>query len=249
MAKRKRGSKLAPGQMRKINLYIGIYIVLLLAELLFVILAWSPYGNPDGAFAPFYQWVKRNLNGFVVGVLLLLVVSSYWFPGIGYFALIVILYRVAELCCKPGVSESFGDGLRYGWGRYHPNYDTVFDQGCLERRQDGTRAAYSSALGDNTDFKWMAKLADFENTTVRHSVKDNRSKVVLFPKDGCDFGNWVIPKIVDTCKVYRPGQHSQPCPVGCGKCSLAFAGSVLQDRVRPRGLYTTSLLAEEVGER
>lgn len=229
-----------------VNNYVTLYLLLLLAELTFVILAWSPYGDPDGAFRPFYLWVKRNLNGFIVLSLLFFMVLSFWFPGIGYFALIVLLYRVAEMCCS--TAENFGDGLLYGWGKYRPSYDTVYDQGCLECRQDGTRAAYSSALGDNTDFRWMAKLADFENTTVRKPMEQVRSKVVLFPKDGCDFGDWVIPKIVDTCKIHRPNEHSQPCPVGCGKCSLAFAGSVLQDRVRPRGLFTTSLLAREVGE-
>lgn len=227
--------------------YIRTYIFLILVEFIFVIYAWSPYGGPNGRFKPFYQWIRKNLDWFVVTALISTAILSYWFPGFGYFALIVILYRVAEMCCQN--TEGFGDGLLYGWGRYHPNYDTVFDQGCLERRQDGTRAAYSSALGDNTDFEWMAKLADYENTNVHRPLDQVKSKMVIFPKDGCSFGNWVIPKIVDTCKVYRPKNYAGGCPVGCSKCSLKFAGSVLQDRIRPRGIYTTSLLAKESGER
>lgn len=231
----------------QIPLYVWIYLALILLELIFVIYAWSPYGNKNGRMEPLYQWVRRNLDWFMVTILITLFLINIWFPGVGYFALIVLLYRVAELCCQG--TEGFGDGLLYGWGRYNPSYNTVFDQGCLERRQDGTRSAYSSAMGDNTDFEWMAKLADFENTNVHQPVDQLRSKVVIFPKDGCSFGNWVIPKIVDTCKIYRPNKHAGNCPVGCNKCSLEFAGSVLQDRIRPRGLYTTSLLAKEVGER
>lgn len=230
-------------------MYATVYITLMVAELFFIILMWSPYGDPDGAFAPLYNWVKKRLDGFVITMLFVLMILSYYFPGVGFFGLLILLYRVAEKCC--GTLENFGDGLLYGWGRYHPDYKTVYDQGCLERTQDGTRAAYSSALGDNEDRRWMAKLADFENSNVHNDIGRVQKKVVLFPKADCDQGNWIIPKIVDTCKIYTPTKNyvGHPCPVGCGPCSLAFAGSVLQDRVRPRGLVTTSLLAKQVDER
>lgn len=162
--------------------------------------------------------------------------------------LIVIVSAAIMTVRNRNRKEGFGDGLLYGWGRYNPSYDTQYDQGCIERRQDGTRAAYSSALGDGDDFRRMAKLADFENTTVRHGVRDEMGKVVLFPETGCNEGSWVIPKIVDVCKTRGPQNIYEPCPVSCSRCSLAYAGSVMQDQVRPRGIYTTSLLAGQMAE-
>lgn len=196
------------------NIYIFTYITLILAELVFSILLLTPYGDPKGSFASLYGYVRRNLNNFFVIGFIILNLIYFVFPGLGSLSFLIIIYRVAQTCCYN--KESFGDGLLYGWGRYHPSDDTVYDQGCLERNNDGTNAAYSSACGDNV----------------------LRKKSVLFPTRYNE-GSWIIPKIVDTCKIHKP----------CSSEYLDIAGSVLRDQIRPHGLITTSLLAKQLYER
>jgi hypothetical protein len=150
--------------------------------------------------------------------------------------LLLVLYLL--LSKNKLVTENFGDGLLYGWGRYNPDYNTVYNQGCLERRTDSTTAGYSSAKNDNKDFEWIRELPGCNK------------KVVLFPKSSCGSGDWIIPKIVDSCKLYRPDKFkSYLCPDSCDKCEIEKVGSILEDRLKPRGLFTTSLLAKELNER
>jgi hypothetical protein len=174
-----------------VHLYVYFYILLVLLEMSYIILAWSPYGKPTGTFSPFYKWVKNNLDLFVLVSMLFIVLFSFIFPGFGIFALLVTVYRVAEMCCnenKEYSKEHFGDGLLFGGGGC--SNDTIFDQGCLENTR-GITTGTSSALGDN--------------------------------EDGCfSLSN---------------------------SCNLAYFGSVFQNRIRPRGIFTTSLLAKQIGER
>lgn len=186
-----------------LRVYIIMYILLILAEMVFVIIIWSPYGDPEGRFGKLYDWVKKRLNGFVVASIFVLTFISFIFPGLGFFALLILLYRVAEKCCN---KENFGDGLLFGWGQYEPDKNTVYDQGYLDRT---TCSAFSSSDGDQND------------------------PYFLFPMDS---ENWIIPKIVNQVDIPK-------------KCSLKYVGSVFQESIKPRGLYTTSLLAKQLHER
>lgn len=233
-------------------LYLFIYLSLFLAEFIFIILAWSPYGNINGAFQPIYSYFQKNLNQFALILVLVLLSSMFLFPGIGFFSLLVILYRVAQMCCqKDNLKENFGDGMLYGWGQYYPDYDTQYDQGCLERNRQNIQAGYASALGDNKDLDWMnaIQLSDYENKKYYNDINDN--PYFLFPKENND--NWVIPKIkngctLNKCQMYVPNRYfaKNPCSM---EGNLAYAGSILRDRVTPRGLVSTSLLAKELRER
>ena len=273
---------------KSMNWYGVLYTVLMLIELGYVFLAWSPYGESNGAFKKFYQYIKQNLNTYVVFGLILLVVLGIFFPGLGYLAFGVTLYRVSEMCCK----ENFGDGLNYGWGslsapglgggslsapgqgggRYYPDDATFFNQGHIRRDQDGTKASYSSAVGDSKDVLNMAKLAEFENRINRVSASAMKRKVLEFQKDGCGCGvatdqaggngNWIIPQIKDLT-VTGPEQHlcngttlTGPglgtgvvgtTSGGCNMCDIKKYGSIFEEQIRPRPLYTTSLLSREMG--
>lgn len=232
--------------------HVMIAFFLLVVELVYVFLAWSPYGDPNGALRPWYMFVRKNLTTFVVLGVLVLVVFTMMMPTLGVFAFIITLYRVAQLCCdeKDGgaVKESFGDGLRYGWGLYYPDHATQFDQGLLEREQDGSRAAYSAALGDVTDRYWMTKLADYENTHVYRPAAGLRRKIISMPKDSCNYGfnNWLTPQVLDAVYMKGPPNPGGACEFGCDPCSVAFAGSVFHQMHKPRPLYTTSTLAKEM---
>ena len=174
--------------------YALTYVTFLVLELMYVFLVWSHYGNPDGMFHNMYQKIRNNLNLFVAFNMIYLIVYSYIFPGIGWLAFIVTLWRVADICCT---KENFGDGLKYGWGRYYPDKVTFFNQAHLEREQDGTRAAYSSAVGDNEDSYWLSQLSDYENKNSHRPIHSIRRKKFVFEKDGCGYGKWIIPEIKD----------------------------------------------------
>lgn len=224
-----------------VTLWMMLYMGLSLLELFYIFMLWSSYGNPDGKLKEFYIHIKRNINNFVLFGLIGLVLLSFVFPGIGWMAFIVTLWRVAEMCCSQ--KEGFGDGLHYGWGRYYPDSATFFNQAIIEREQDGTRAAYSSAVGDNKDAYWIAQLADYENRIAHQPVRAMRRKKMVFEKDGCGNGQWIIPKIKDKAVT---GCMDYLCDGGCRKCSIQKYGNLFETLNTPRPLYTTSLLAKEM---
>lgn len=222
--------------------YMILYAILSILEFTYIFLVWSPYGKPSGKLNKLFTTVKNNLNAYVVFGILFLMFFSIFFPGIGYMAFVVTLYRVAQMCCKP--SENFGDGLKYGWGRYYPDHAKFFNQGHIERDQDMTRAAYSSAVGDTEDAYRIAKLAEFENRISHTPIHAMRRKVLVYEKDGCGYGKWIIPETRDNSVL---GQQYHLCNNGCDKCAIKKYGSIFESLSRPRPLYTTSTLAKEVG--
>lgn len=220
--------------------YAMVYTIFLILELIYVFLLWSPYGKPDGMLHDMYQRIRNNLNLFVAFNTIYIVVYSFIFPGIGWLAFIITLWRVADLCCN---KENFGDGLHYGWGRYYPDCATFFNQAHLEREQDGTRAAYSSAVGDNEDSYWLSQLSDYENKNAHRTIHVMCRKKLVFEKNGCGYGKWIIPEIKDksiaACGYYL-------CDGGCDKCKIQKYGNIFEMLNEPRPLYTTSLLAKEM---
>ena len=139
------------------NAYITFYMFFLLLEMIYIFLIWSSYGNPDGKFKNLYITLKNNINTYVAVGLIFLTISSFIFPGIGFLAFIVTLWRVAEMCCSK--NERFSDFLNYRWLGYCPDSEKYFNEAEIERDPDGTRAAYSSAVGDTEDLYWLSKLS------------------------------------------------------------------------------------------
>jgi len=222
--------------------YMMLYLTLFILELFYIALSWSSYGDPGGRFKNFYQSIKGNIKAYVFFGLLFLVFFSTLFPGIGFLAFIITLGKVADMCCRKG--EGFGDGLLYGRGRYYPDRATFFNQGHLQRDHDGTRAAYSSALGDVKDSRWLSKLAEYENKIVHLPIHAARRKEFVYEKDGCGYGKYIIPKLKD---VSVAGRQDFLCNRGCDRCSIQQYGNFFEAFNRPRPLYTTSTLANEVG--
>ena len=211
-------------------LYLTSYIILFLLEIIYLFLAWSPYGHPDGKLKPFYMYVKKHLTKFVVFSIIILFIFGMFYPGLGVFALIVTLYRVSEMCC--GVKETFGDGLPYGWGTYHPDHETYLDQGLLERDEDQTKTGYSSAVGDVEDKYLMADVVN----------KDNKKLFAVYSKGNNGYGNWIVPKL----KYINSNKNRIDDYCGSSKCDLSLAGEVWENYAKPRPLYTTSLMAKEL---
>lgn len=222
--------------------YMMMYMFFLLFEMFYVFLLWSSYGNPDGKFKNLYITVKNNINTYVAAGLIFLTISSFVFPGIGWLAFVITLWRVAEMCCTK--NERFGDGLNYGWGRYYPDSATYFNEAEIERDPDGTRAAYSSAVGDTEDRYWLSKLAKYENRIADKLYDERWNAKLVYEKDGCGNGEWIIPKqrvnINTGCEDYL-------CNGGCNKCSIKEYGNIFEMMNTPRPLYTTSLLSKEMG--
>lgn len=167
------------------------------------------------------------LNLTFIGVFLLILIGSY------------ICYRYY----RDNIKEGFGDGLHYGWGRYYPDSATFFNQGHIQRDQDGTRAAYSSAVGDVKDNYWLSKLAEYENKIVHLPIHAIRRKKFVYEKDGCPWGEWIIPKLKDQSVISK---RDYLCNGGCDRCSIQEYGNLFESYNRPRPLYTTSLLAKEM---
>ncbi len=222
--------------------YMMLYLSLFILELFYISLIWSSYCDSEGRFKNFYQLIKGNIKAYVFFGLIFLVFFSILFPGIGFLAFIITLGKVADMCCNK--VEGFGDGLLYSWGRYYPDSATFFNQGHLQRDQDGTRAAYSSALGDVKDNYWLSKLAEYENKIAHLPIHAIRRKKFVYEKDGCGYGKWIIPKLKDVSVVSRQGFL---CNEGCNRCSIQQYGNFFEDFNRPRPLYTTSTLAKEIG--
>jgi hypothetical protein len=139
------------------NAYIMMYMFFLLLEIIYIFLIWSSYGNPDGKFKNLYITVKNNINTYVAVGIIFLTISSLIIPGIGWLAFVLTLWRVAEMCCTK--NERFGDSLNYGWLEYYQDSAKYFNEAEIERDPDGTRAAYSSAVGDTEDLYWLSKLS------------------------------------------------------------------------------------------
>lgn len=225
--------------------YVFLYMILLILELVYVIMVWTPYGRIDGNMRPWYNYVRQHLDTFVILSIIVIAMYNMMFPGLGIWALTITLYRVSQLCCG-STRENFGDGLPFAWGTYKSDDATMYDQGELEREQDGSRAAYSAALGDEEDRFRMTMLADLENTTYRHPIHRLRQAVAIFPKDGCGWDEWIVPKIREA--KYYPGKRKLHGSCGCEPCDLSVYGSLFESRVKPRPLYTTSLIAKQMKE-
>ena len=162
-------------KMLSASTYTIVYIVLFILELLYVSLLWSPYGKPDGMLHNMYQTIKNNLRLFVIFNIMYLAIYSFIFPGIGWLSFIVTLWRITNPCYN---NENFRNELHDGLGRYCPDYKTFFNEAHLEREQDGTRAAYSSAVGDNEDIYWLANHP--KNINARYPIHPMRMKKFVF---------------------------------------------------------------------
>lgn len=226
--------------------YMILYMTFFILELFYIAFLWSSHGNSEGKMKNVYNLIKRNSKAYVFFGLIFLVFFSILFPGIGFLAFIITLWRVVDMCCNK--IERFGDGLLYGWGRYYPDSATFFNQGHIQRDQDGTRSAYSSAyssaLGDVKDNYWLSKLAEYENKIVHLPIHAIRRKNFVYEKDGCGYGNWIIPKLRDMSVISK---KDFLCNGGCNPCSIQQYGNFFEDFNKPRPLYTTSTLANDMG--
>jgi hypothetical protein len=137
------------------NLYLVTYLCFFLLELAYIFVILSSYGK-DGRFNSLYFKIKLNLNYFLVFGFVFLTFFTMIFPGIGWLAFMITLYKIADMCCKQ--KEMFEQELYYGWGRYYPESATIYNEAELERENDGTSAAYSSAERDVEDKYWLSKL-------------------------------------------------------------------------------------------
>jgi hypothetical protein len=198
------------------DIYFWLWVLFTTTDVIFTLIILSPLGKEDGFLRKVYEYAENHIDQFTNIVFFILFIDLFFpispFKGLTFFAL---YYRLAIFCCRKvqknneSSRESFGDGFPYGRAMYHPDRDTVYSQGCLE--------------------------------------KEDSPEVVLFPRDGCSDG-WVIPKIMNQCQLAEKLSKGVYCPVGCGECSLAKAGSILRNSVKARGLRTTSLLAKDLGE-
>lgn len=130
------------------SIYASIYLILLLLEIVYIFLIWSKYGEPDGMFHKMYQFIRNNLSLYVMFNIVYLSMYSFIFPGIGWLAFTITLWRVADMCCN---KENFSNISYNKIGPYYPycpNTETIFNHAYLERQKDGTEAGYSSAVGD-----------------------------------------------------------------------------------------------------
>ena len=92
----------------------------------------------------------------------LLTLSSIIFPGVGWFTFIITLFIVVRIHCN----ENFK------LNQYYPDR-IIFDEAELERDLDGTRAAYSSAVGDTEDIYWIPKIAKYKNLILnKNDIKE-----------------------------------------------------------------------------
>jgi hypothetical protein len=220
------------------NAYMTLYMFFIVLEIFYVSLLVSPYANNDENLKKIYITVKNNINTYIMTGLIFLTISSFLFPGIGWSAFVITLWRVAEICCTK--NERFGDGLNYSFGRYYPDSSIYFNEAEIERDLDGTRAAYSSAVGDTEDIYWLSKLAKYEN-----KIADKKwNEKLVYTKDGFWYNNYIIPKIKDKSVTER-GDYL--CDIGCNKCSIKEYGDIFEMMNTPRPLYTTSLLSKEIG--
>ena len=211
-----------------LGLYVFFYAILLIIEMVYVVMVWTPYGRVDGNMRSWYTYVRQHLDTFVILSIVVIALYNTVFPGLGIWALTITLYRVSQLCCGP-TKEMFGDGIPFAWGSYEPDNATLFDQGELERNNG---ASHSSALHDN------------ENG--HRSIRRLRNMVAVFPKDGCGWDNWIIPKIREVKYYHGKKRYDGYC--GCESCKLSVYGSLFQTMVSPRPLYTTSLIAKQMKE-
>ena len=206
-------------------MYHKIYLTLVLLELLLIFLLWSPYGSTDGAFQSFYSYVRTHLNGFIITSILLLTLSSFFFPGLGWMALIVTLYRVASLCSR----ENFGDGLPYGWGTFQRDDQTYLDQGLLQRE---TRTGFSSAVGDQEDQYWLASYTTVANQNLPYLD-------FIWKKKECNEPTFLQPEMKEAMIHYPPEQL-------CENSQLTLSKTLYDAQTAPRPLYTTSLLSDQM---
>ncbi len=126
--------------------------------------------------------------------------------------------------------EGFGDGLLYGWGRYYPDKAIFFNQPLIEIDQNGTRAAYSSSLGDSKDPERIMELSDLENKISHFPIKAIKRKLMVT----CDCNNTITGKMKDQCV---GGNYN---------FDIQKYGNLFEELIRPKPLYTTSLLAREL---
>lgn len=231
-----------PKKYRLPESYISTYLILLFTETILVIFILSPAGAPNGLMKDIYKSMKSRLDFNIFTMIILLVGFSFFFPGIGWLLLVVLLWRIAESCCNNQI-ESFGDGLSYGWGRYYPDVATFYDQGLIERDQDGTRAAYSSAHGDVKDIFRIKQLSDYENKIAHRTAEALQRKKLVYTTD-----NKIIPDIKDSYIIN--GKEKYLCDNISNinnECTVNEYGNIFEILNRPRPLYTTSTLAKEVG--
>ena len=168
-----------------------------------------------------------------------------------------ILFMLILISLSSVTNEEFGDGLLYGWGRYYPDNATFFNQALIQRDQDGTRAAYSSSLGDDKDAYRMMELSDLSNRISHLPIWAAKRKLMV-SCDGCngdDYGgnngnNDNNGNNGNNCsnKNNITGKMKDQCVAPC-KFDLQKYGSIFEELNRPKPLYTTSLLANELSLR
>jgi hypothetical protein len=224
------------------NGYMTLYMFFVLLEIFYIFLLLSPYGKSDKNLKKIYITVKNNINTYIMIGLIFLTISSFVFPGIGWLAFVITLWRVAEMCCTK--NEEFGDGLNYSFNRYYQDNSTYFNEAEIERNLDGTRAAYSSAVGDTEDIYWLSKLAKYKNQIANKSYNKKWNEKLVYVKDGCGCNNYIIPQIKEN-SITECGDYL--CDSGCNKCSIKEYGNIFEMMNTPRPLYTTSLLSKEIG--
>lgn len=134
-----------------VNAYLLFYLILLFLELSYVFIALSPYGNSNKNLQDFYRKIQVNLDINFSLMFMFLIILSLYFPGIGWLAFIVTLWRVAGYCCS---KENFGDGFNYGWARYYPDTTTYYNEPLLDK----TACSYNGAKGDKSCLKTFEAL-------------------------------------------------------------------------------------------
>ena len=117
--------------------------------------------------------------------------------------------------------------INYSWGKYY------LDDNILHK-DDENRKNYSIAQGIHNINS--IQMADLENTTTYLTSKKMFNKNMIFTKDSCGYGNWILPKIVDKDNpVYK---NTFLCNNGCSRCDITTYGTYTD--TTPRPLYTTS---------
>ena len=174
----------------------------------------------------------NNINIFLWMIFLFVYYYSIIVQDISIFQILYIIpffifYVEYNYCTKKISKENFKDSLDYIWGKYE------LDDNILNK-DDEDRVNYSIARGNNNIN--TIKKSDLENTTIYLTAKKMFNKNMVFTKDSCGYGNWILPKIVDKDNpLYK---NTYLCNNGCSRCDITTYGTYTDKTPRP--LYTTS---------
>ena len=91
--------------------------------------------------------------------------------------------------------------LDYTWGTYYP---------------------------DNVYHDWLPNIAEYENKIVKLPL--GIKKEFVYEKDGCSFGESIIPKLKTVSKY---GCEDYLCNDNCNRCNIQQYGNLFEDNNQP----------------